>query len=266
MTHASDLHRATENHATALSAATASLVQDLADARSDHKQAYERLQGEIETHKEQLHAAQESASAAQEALAAANSALAASSSSNTDKGDIDAVRAELEAATTEVQTMKGKLAAADQMAKDELDMISELHERELAESGETLAALEKQLTAEFEAARQSAQQDLTRANEEIQRLQEEMNSTRQNTNGAQQVVNDSVVPLQNQLKEVETRLGVSEAEKAKLHAQVDETLQHLEALHAASNKKFAELEVQYRREVESLQEINLKLQMDLANK
>ena len=126
-----------------------------------------------------------------------------------------------------------------------LGMIRANHEKELEEAAEARVRIEADLKKEIAEARSAAESQLLQLRREVELARAEVGETRE----------DVVVSLKEELRRTAQQLEES-------YAQKDEEMQ---ALHLASTKKLSDVEAQHRRELETLQQLNMDLQVKLAS-
>jgi hypothetical protein len=129
--------------------------------------------------------------------------------------------------------------------KSRLEAVRANHEKELEEAAEARVRIEIELKKEIAEARQAAEKQLA--------------GLRQELNGAKAEIVPSPEHVVASLKE-ELRRTAQQLEEA--YAQKDEEMQ---ALHLAATKKLSDVEAQHRKDLEGLQQLNMDLQVRLAN-
>lgn len=232
-----------------------------------------------------LDEARTSLSAAEDALQAANNALIEHAANKALPEDtvtieqLEATRRELAQITADLQTAHARLASSDDNAREELAMVRELHARELQEVREAREQLEEQHRSNVLQSAEAAKVQLEAARAEAEELRASLMEMRasaekavpvttadEDTADLRKSIDAAIAPLKEELERSETqRLAAEDELHHILTAQAEAGDQSMQ-LHEASTKKIEELEAQHRREVQALQEMNMKLQVELANK
>ena len=129
--------------------------------------------------------------------------------------------------------------------KSQLEAVRANHEKELEEAAEARVRIEIELKKEIAEAQQAAEKQLAELRQESHSAKTDIGVTREDVVGS--------------LKE-ELRRTAQQLEEA--YAQKDEEMQ---ALHLAATKKLSDVEAQHRKDLEGLQQLNMDLQVRLAN-
>ena len=256
------------------------LKTDLDATRSDlakFKAAQQELAASLASSQSAFESAREAASAAEDALQSANAALANAPKSNADgDGDGDGpghdaselLHGELDTALTELSEARDALTEAEKRAREELAAVRAHHDSELQGAAEERVRVEHELKGEIERVKDGAEAQLAGLRAEVAKLRLDQADSiasaapapapgpgpAASSNG--EASGEAVDALREELRRTALLLESAYREK-------DEAVQEL---HLANTKKISDQEAAHQRDLQALQELNMHLQTELANR